>query len=75
MRLAERSSTELAVLIVEDSNLLHLAELPLAAEIGWWSEVPRAFDVDDALRMLRAQTGEARRSLSSSPKATEFGAP
>lgn len=61
--IAERLGAELVGLFVEDVELLHLAGLPFAREIGFPSATTRALDVASMERSLRSLAGEARRAL------------
>lgn len=61
--IAERLGAELVGLFVEDVELLHLAGLPFAREIGFPSATTRSLDVASMERSLRSLAGEARRAL------------
>lgn len=61
--LASRLEAQLAALLVEDINLLHLAELPFAAEIGRDRQVLRSLDSHGMARSLRVRSEQARRAL------------
>jgi nucleotide-binding universal stress UspA family protein len=63
--LAARLEAELVGLFVEDINLLRLAELPFAQELGMFSATGRRLDTDQVERQLRAQAERARRALAS----------
>jgi nucleotide-binding universal stress UspA family protein len=62
-QLAERLQAELVGLFVEDVDLLHLAGLPFAREIGFPSATLRALDVTSMERSLRALAGEVQRTM------------
>jgi hypothetical protein len=62
-RLAERMQAELVGLFVEDIDLLHLAGLPFAREVGYPSAALRELDVAAMERALRATAQEVRRTL------------
>jgi nucleotide-binding universal stress UspA family protein/sulfur relay (sulfurtransferase) DsrF/TusC family protein len=59
--LASRFGAELSGLYVEDINLLRLAELPFAQEVGQFSASRRQLDVKGLERQMRAQTLRVRR--------------
>ena len=59
--LAERMQAELIGLFVEDMDLLHLAGLPFAREVGFPSAVRRSLDVAAMERSLRAAARDLRR--------------
>ncbi|HVC12915.1 MAG TPA: hypothetical protein VNE59_14830 [Burkholderiales bacterium] len=61
--LAGHMQAELVGLFVEDVNLLHLAGLPFAREVGAASVTTRALDVAGMERALRALANDARRML------------
>lgn len=61
--IAERLGAELVGLFVEDVELLHLAGLPFAREIGFPSATTRSLDVAAMERSLRSLANEARRAL------------
>jgi hypothetical protein len=61
--LAARMHAELLGMFVEDVNLLHLAGLPFAREVGAASVTRRALDVAGMERSLRALASEAQRTL------------
>jgi hypothetical protein len=63
--LAHSLQLEVAGLFVEDLNLLRLAALPIAREVGAVSGMVRAIEVSDVERALRAQAEQMRRTLSS----------
>jgi nucleotide-binding universal stress UspA family protein len=62
-QLAARLRAELVGLFVEDIDLLHLAGLPFAREIGFPSATLRALDITSMERSLRALAGEVERTL------------
>jgi len=61
--LASRLGAELNALFVEDVDLLHLAQLPFATEIGSRSCCLRPVRVEELERQMRAQAEEMRRAL------------
>ncbi len=61
--LAAGLKAELLGLFVEDINLLRLAELPFALEMGGFSTTRRRLDIREVERELRAQASRARRAL------------
>jgi nucleotide-binding universal stress UspA family protein len=61
--LAARLEAELVGMFVEDINLLRLAELPFAREVGTFSGTRRRLDLSQVERQLRAQAERARRAL------------
>ena len=61
--LAARLEAELLAVFVEDIDLLRLAGLPFAREIGYPSAIRRAIDVPAMERSLRRHADEARRSV------------
>lgn len=61
--LAARLEAELVGLFVEDINLLRLAELPFAQELGIFSATGRRLDTEQLERQLQAQAERARRAL------------
>ncbi len=63
--LASRFHAELLGLYVEDINLLRLAELPFAREVGQFSAVVRRLDVPEVERQIRVQTVRVRRMFES----------
>ena len=62
-QLAERLQAELVGLFVEDIDLLHLAGLPFAREIGFPSATTRALDIASMERSLRALASDVQRSM------------
>lgn len=62
--LSAQLNVELAALFIEDSNLLRLADLPFAREIGRSSGVARPITADSIRRRLNAAAEEARSALS-----------
>lgn len=62
-QLAARLQAELVGLFVEDIDLLHLAGLPFAREIGFPTATLRALDIASMERSLRALAGEVQRTL------------
>jgi nucleotide-binding universal stress UspA family protein len=61
--LAARTDAELLGLFIEDVNLLHLAGLPFAAEVGVLSAHARPLAPDEMERHLRAQRLRAEQAL------------
>jgi len=61
--LAARLDAELVAVFVEDINLLHLAGLPFAREIGYPSAIRRSIDAPAMERTMRLFADEARRSV------------
>jgi len=61
--LAARLQAELLALYVEDVDLLNLAALPFAREIGFPSAAHRELDVEAVERLLRLHAEEARRTV------------
>lgn len=68
--IAARTETELLALFVEDVNLLQLAGLPFAREVGFPSAVTRAIDTVMMERSLRALAQAAERSLAEIARGT-----
>jgi len=68
--IAARTESELLALFVEDVNLLQLAGLPFAREVGFPSAVTRAIDTVAMERSLRALAREAERSLAEIARGT-----
>jgi len=63
VELAGRFRAELLGLFVEDVNLLRLAELPFAQEIGFFSAARRKLDTQRMERQFRGQAARIRRAL------------
>lgn len=63
VRMAESLGAELAVRFVEDQGLLDWAALPFTREVVFASAQPRALDVADMERSLRAAAETARQRL------------
>ncbi len=63
--LASRHGAELVGLFVEDEDLLRIARMPFAREVGSTSATTRPMDPRQMERLLRAQAGEIRRFLAS----------
>ncbi len=61
--LADALKAELVGIFVEDVNLLHLAGLPFAREVGYPSGVDRPLDSPIMERELRIQAEQARQTL------------
>jgi nucleotide-binding universal stress UspA family protein len=62
--LADALKAELVGIYVEDVNLLHLAGLPFAREVGYPSGTARPLDSSSMERELRIQAEQARQTLS-----------
>lgn len=71
VELATRFQAELLGLYVEDINLLRLAQLPFAREVGTFSAGVRRLDVTEVERQIRVQTVRARRIFESRTGRTE----
>jgi nucleotide-binding universal stress UspA family protein len=65
-RLAAQLDAELHGLFVEDINLIRLAALPFAREVGFTSATTRQLQSDDIERSLRSQAMRAQESLAAS---------
>lgn len=63
--LAQALKAELIGIFVEDVNLLHLAGLPFAREVGYPSGIDRPLDSPSMERWLRIQAEQARQALAS----------
>ena len=61
--LAARKQAELMMLFIEDLNLVHLASLPFASEIGRMSILERKLDSLQMTRAFRAQTQRLEKLL------------
>jgi nucleotide-binding universal stress UspA family protein len=61
--LAHALKAELVGIFVEDVNLLHLAGLPFAREVGYPSGIARPLDSPSMERELRIQAEQARQAL------------
>lgn len=61
--LAADQEAELLALFIEDLDLIHVAGLPFAREIGIASAAQRALDAIAMQRALRASAEEARRTV------------
>jgi hypothetical protein len=68
--IAARTETELLALFVEDVNLLRLAGLPFACEVGFPSAVTRAIDTVAMERALRGLAQTAERTLAALARGT-----
>lgn len=71
VELAGRFRAELLGLFVEDVNLLRLAELPFAQEIGFFSAIRRELDTQGIERQFRGQAARIRRALELSAEHTQ----
>jgi len=69
--LAAHLEAELVGLFVEDTNLLRLAELPFAQEVGTFSANRRWLDPEQVERQLRAQAERTRRALAAQAERTQ----
>lgn len=69
--LAAQMRAELTGLFVEDVNLLRLANLPFAREVGYTSATGRPLAAPELESMLRAQAIEVRRLLASAAERAE----
>src|SRR5574341_70137 len=66
--LAAGLRAELDALFVEDIDLLRLAALPFAREVGFWSASGRTLGFDELERTLRAQAARTQRLLDEAAK-------
>src|ERR1019366_6200576 len=71
-RLAQSAGAELAALFVEDINLLRLASLPFAQEIGAASAVRRRMAAADIERALKVQAAQLKRALADAAQRLEL---
>lgn len=71
-QLAQSAGAELAALFIEDINLLRLAELPFAQEIGMASATMRRLVSADVERALKRQAGELRHALAETAHAVRL---
>lgn len=71
VELASRFGAELSGLYVEDINLLRLAELPFAQEVGQFSAHRRQLDVQELERQMRAHTLRVRRIFQGTSRRAE----
>lgn len=71
--LAARLSTELAGLFIEDVNLVRMAALPFAQELGRVSALPRTIQAQDIEREFRWQAQRAQRALEATAAALRLG--
>jgi nucleotide-binding universal stress UspA family protein len=62
-KIAARLEAELVGLFVEDSNLLRLASLPFAAEMGYLTRTPRPLDSRRIERSLQMLAARAKREM------------
>lgn len=69
--LARRASAELLGLYVEDINLLRLAELPFAQEVGQFTAIRRRLDVREVERQIRGQTVRVQRMFEVTTRRTQ----
>ncbi|MFN2227959.1 MAG: universal stress protein [Anaerolineae bacterium] len=70
--LAHRAGAELLGLYVEDINLLRLAQLPFAQEVGQFTAIRRQLDVREVERQIRGQTVRVRRMLEVTTRRTRL---
>ena len=61
--LADTLKAELVGIFVEDINLLHLAGLPFAREVRYWSVTDRPLDTSSMERELRLQAEQVKQTL------------
>lgn len=71
--LASRIDAELLGVYVEDVNLLRVAELPIAREVGFYSARVSNMDVRRLQRQLRAQARRAEQALALIAESAEVG--
>jgi nucleotide-binding universal stress UspA family protein len=69
--LANRAGAELLGLYVEDINLLRLARLPFAQEVGQFTAVRRRLDVREVERQIRGQKVRIRRMFEVTTRRTQ----
>lgn len=69
--LAASLRAEVLGLFVEDINLLRLARLPFAREVGFFSGSLRRLDIQNVEQQLRAQAERARQALTTIAERTE----
>jgi hypothetical protein len=70
--LAAETQAELLGVFIEDIDLLQLARLPFAAEIGYPSAMARGLDLDTLERALRARAESLRGALASAASRSTF---
>jgi K+-sensing histidine kinase KdpD len=61
--LAARKQAQLVAYYVEETNLIHLAELPFAMEIDRFSATERKIDLPRMMRTLRTSTEQIQKTL------------
>jgi len=71
-QLAQSTGAELAALFIEDINLLRLAELPFAFEIGAASGTGRRLAASDVERAFKNRADELRRALHDLASSLQF---
>ena len=71
-QLARSASVELAALFVEDINLLRLAGLPFALEMGAASAARRRMEAADIERALKVQAAQLKRALADAARRLEL---
>lgn len=62
-KIAARMEAELVGVFVEDADLLHLAGMPFAREVGYPSAAQRSLDIVTMERSMRALANDTRRAL------------
>ncbi len=71
-QLARSAGAELAALFVEDINLLRLASLPFARELGAASAARRRMEAADVERALKVQAAQLKRALAEAAQRLEL---
>jgi len=71
-QLARSAGAELAALFVEDTNLLRLASLPFAREMGAASAARRRMETTDIERALKVQAAQLKRALAEAAQRLEL---
>jgi hypothetical protein len=72
VQLARSAGVELAALFVEDINLLRLASLPFAREMGAASAARRPMEIIDIERALKVQAAQLKRALAEAAQRLEL---
>ncbi len=70
--LASKLKAEILGVYVEDINLLRMAEMPFARELGQYSARPRKLDTGQLERQLRIQADRARLALVQAAEAADL---
>jgi nucleotide-binding universal stress UspA family protein len=70
--LASKLDAEILGVYVEDINLLRLAEMPFASELGQYSSRPRKLDTGQLERQLRIHADRARQALLEAAEAADL---